>query len=531
MLNLCLAWILLLAHQFTQVISLEGLEKAVLNADGKILDASGHRRASIMRRHQEGSPSSLGSEQPASFMDVRQTGMSKKEIDSFFQSLARPSFARASFSEASGARRASEKAKRKMSAAGDGDDNERAKTEAEHFENDPLWEEVHRAGGEDTHKPFEFTWPKEWLGDQMETLQKECSVTIGVDKGYSDYGAGNHTCNMCKKECNEGNHQPEVKNTWVIEPTLKDEPARAMHWYTKMENIDGLGCPHCMDWQEKDEEEIGISNNYEIDFSATKETKAVPDFKALVGTYVSTGTAPNFAGKLFFLVRDTVPPKNINGCKTNPPGRRYALQGASRGGELFYCQRFCTVSHEDGGCPCGFMDAIGCMVHVHVATGMMVRFALRLVAADAMAPMMGDDGTPKSLGGQQWEAVATFGHDDSDYKIDAVIGRVILTGNGQEEGIVSIAQNLHHKGCTPCDMFYSSFLSVGPFITSPADVHWVRSADVNPPPITDESCELFRVTAQQGHVLLLESGPGIWPVTQSEATLFTCPRPEGNQTR
>lgn len=174
------------------------------------------------------------------------------------------------------------------------------------------------------------------------------------------------------------------------------------------------------------------------------------------------------------------------------------------------------------------MDAIGCMVHVNVATGMMVKFALRVVADDAMAPMTGDDGKPKALGGQQWEAVATFGHDDSDSKIEAVIGRIILTGNGEGEGVVSLKQNLHHKGCTPCDMFYSSFVAVGPFITEPAGVHWVRSADVLPPPVTEESCELFRVTAKQGHVLLFESGPGIWPVTQTEATLFTCPQPNHN---
>jgi hypothetical protein len=298
-----------------------------------------------------------------------------------------------------------------------------------------------------------------------------------------------------------------------------------------MESLDGLACKHCLDWDEKGEEEIGISHNYEIEFSATKESKDVPHFRSMIGSYIGTGSGSEFSGKLFFIVRDTVPPKNLNGCKNNPPGRRYALEGASRFGELFYCQRFCSIPERDGGCPCGFMDAVGCMVHVNVATSMMVKFAVRVVADDAMAPMTGFDGKPKSLGGQQWEAVATFGHDDSDSKIEAVIGRIILTGNGEGEGIVSMKQNVHHKGCTPCDMFYTSFVSVGPFITQPADVHWVRSADVIPPPVTEESCELFRVTAKQGHVLLFESGPGIWPVTQTEATLFTCPQPVGNQTR
>jgi hypothetical protein len=322
-----------------------------------------------------------------------------------------------------------------------------------------------------------------------------------------------------------------VKSTWNIEPSLKDEPAKAVHFYAKMENVDGLGCTNCLDWKDTDAEEIGISHNYEIEFSATKETKDVPDFKSLLGSYVATGSGTNFDGKLFFLVRDTAPPKNINNCETNPPGRRYALQGATRYGELSYCQRFCTIPEHEGGCPCGFMDAIGCAVHVHVATGMLIKFSVREVAEDAMAPMLDEDGNPKPLSGQQWEAVATFGHDDSDYKIDAVIGRVILTGNGEDEGIVDLKQNLHHKGCQPCDMFYSSIVSVGPFITSPSSVHWVRSADVVPPELTAESCELFRVTAKRGHVILFESGPGIWPVTQAESTLFTCPQPSGNQTR
>jgi hypothetical protein len=570
--NLHQVWALFLLKEACSVSSIGLSEEAVLRADGKVIGAKGQRKASVMRRHEEDRPSLPTGVKLA---EIGQSDRDKAELDKFFKSMARPSFTRppSLVESRSGSKSKEKKRATAPTWANSGrvisDDTAIKRTSTGHGEealevenkavasggaeggagSGGTAEGGSGSGGAEESvvppavEPAEFEWPAEWLGNQMEVLQDDCSIAIGKDIGLSDYGTVPHECEMCSKTCTNENKQQTVTSTWNIEPSLKDSPAKSVHFYTKMESIDDLACEHCLDWQNTDAEEIGISHNYEIDFSATKgDGKDVPNFKSMVGSYISTeyhgsvaGTGPNeFPAKLFFLVRDTVPPKNLNGCKNNPPGRRYALQGASRFGELFYCQRFCTTSDEDGGCACGFMDAIGCAVHVHVATGMMIKFALRVVADDAMAPMMGHDGKPKSLGGQQWEAVATFGHDDSDYKIDAVLGRVILTGNGEDEGIVEMKQNVHHKGCTPCDMYYSSFISVGPFISSPANVHWVRSADVVPPSEEEiglEICRLYRVTARRGHVLLFESGPGLFPTPQDTATLFTCPTPSGNQTR
>lgn len=519
MLHLNQVCLFVVVQEMVFVCSMELPENAILRADGKVIGVGGQHKASMMRRHSEESTSP---DQMASFTEFGQSDKDKEMMDKFFKSMANPTFTRASLlgsRVASHVDMNSTRKKRRTGRGYGGDDGDGWSIE----------DEIAR-GGLKTWPAPSFPWHEEWLGNKMELLQDNCAIAVGEDKGYSDYGRLPHSCAMCTHECNHANRQQNVAATWTIEPSLADEPAKAFHFYTIMENIDGLGCTNCLDWKDSDAEEIGISHNYEIDFSSTKDYTDIPDFKSLIGTYVSTGTGTEFAGKLFVLVRDTAPPKNIDGCTKNAPGRRYALKGAARDGELFYCQRFCTIPHEEGGCPCGFMDAIGCAVHVHVATSMMIKFNVRVVADDAMAPLMGEDGHPKSLGGQQWEVLATFGHDEHDKK-EIVVGRVVLTGNGEDEGVVALKQNVHHKGCTPCDMFYASFVSVGPFVTSPAGAHWVRSADVVPPVLTEDSCELFRVTAKQGHVLLFESGPGIWPVTQAEATLFTCPQPSGNQTR
>jgi|Transcript_56544 hypothetical protein len=357
-------------------------------------------------------------------------------------------------------------------------------------------------------------WPSKWLGENLETLQTNCAIHVDDSLGISDYGKAGHSCAACTQACTDGNKQKPFGTSFTFTPPLtKQAPAKAAHFYTILESVNGLGCSHCVEWRNKTGTPTALQHSYEIEFSTNGDST----FKANMGSYLEGGAgASSFPGKLFFVVKDIVPPDD------NPANRRMALLSAEKNGELFTCSRFCS---SEAGCPSGSTDALGCALHAHIGTGMMIRFAIRETADEALVPMVGADNVQHTLGGQQWEAVATFGLDNSTERIEAVIGRVILEGSSVNEGIISMKQTLEHKGCVPCDMFYSSVVSIGPFVTTPSDVHWVSSSDFLPPEGGADSCELYRVTADGGHVLRLESGPGLVAATQDRATLYTCPNP------
>jgi len=71
-------------------------------------------------------------------------------------------------------------------------------------------------------------------------------------------------------------------------------------------------------------------------------------------------------------------------------------------------------------------------------------------------------------------------------------------------------------------MFYESTIVTGPFINDPPGAHVIRSADGTPPDLTEQSCELFRISAVGGYAVKFESGPGLWPAYEVNDTIFTC---------
>jgi hypothetical protein len=382
------------------------------------------------------------------------------------------------------------------------------------------------AGGHESHHPPAFNLPTRWLG--MDTVQppSSCQVAVGVDSGFSDYGEGSHSCTSCLYNVTHANAQPAISTTKKFQPLLKDCPALEVSNYAKFESISTLGCTNCAG------RDIGLIYDYDYNISATSDGgQAIPPFGVKIGAfaYASYGLA-TVRGKLFMLVEDNIPPVNMNGCKSNPAGRRYALAGNAQSGDMFQCGRFCTKDHAkypagEHGCPCGFNDALGCGVHIELADHMMIEFRFQKQEDGVMANFEDTKGNVVAMMGQLWEAKAIFPTAGTAEKQELVIGRVVLSGNSADEGIIGMEETVEHWKNIECDMIYTSVATSGPNILRPHDVHNLVSADIVVPEITSESCELFRVTSIAGGQLRYEHGPGIWASTQATGvTAFTCPQ-------
>merc|ERR1719191_1921279 len=90
-----------------------------------------------------------------------------------------------------------------------------------------------------------------------------------------------------------------------------------------------------------------------------------------------------------------------------------------------------------------------------------------------------------SYTGSEWEITA---EDLTNQQAVVTVGRVILSGNGPAFGISQMGQSHEHLGCVPCDLFYESVISAGPYILQPPNAHAVKSGDGEPPQLTSDSC-------------------------------------------
>jgi hypothetical protein len=389
---------------------------------------------------------------------------------------------------------------------------------------DPFHQDV-EAGGLVRHNSPPFTLPPKWLG--MTTVQppSDCQVAVGVSSGYSDYGEGSHSCAACHYNVTHANAQPDVSTTKKFSPMLKECPVEEVSAYAKLEKISSLGCAHCAG------KDIGVIYDYDYNISATRDGgEEIPPFGVKVGAfaYESFGLS-TVRGKLFLLVQDNVPPQDIDGCKSNPKGRRYALAGNAHSGDMFQCGRFCANEHSKfpagpHGCPCGFNDALGCGIHIELADEMMLEFRFQKQGDGVMANFEDTHGKVIAMMGQLWEAKAIFPLGGAEEKREVVIGRVVLAGNSDGEGIIDMMETVEHWKNIECDMVYTSIVTSGPNILRPSGVHKLVNADIIAPQLTSQSCELFRVSALAGGQLRYEHGPGIWSSTQTPGvTAFTCP--------
>lgn len=307
--------------------------------------------------------------------------------------------------------------------------------------------------------------------------------------------------------------QGHTNISWLFEPALDTCNAFDVKLYANWSDIDQLGCSEC--------EGKGLRHKFEFDFATnagqglTGYEDKVLAFEGWMGPEVQggpRGSGSDFQGLHVFEVADTEEPSHSSNCDAaNPPGRWLAIPGELRAGETFKCERVCKSSHA---CNCGRHTHMRCTAGIAMSSNQLFAYRIRSIAESATGTLDGN-----SYVGTEWEVTA---EDLSQASPVMTVGRVILAGNSAVYGIKAMRQSHQHIGCVPCDLFYESTIISGPFINDPVGVHVIRSADGTPPPLTSESCELFRMSAIGGFAIKFETGPGLWPPFEVNDTIFTC---------
>jgi len=301
--------------------------------------------------------------------------------------------------------------------------------------------------------------------------------------------------------------------TWLFEPALSSCNAFDVKLYANWSDIEQLGCSNCA--------EKGLRHSFEMEFATnageglTGYEERSLSFSAWMGPEVKggpRGSGSDFQGLHVFEVEDTEEPSRSDNCDaTNPPGRWLAIPGELRAGETFHCERICKDSHP---CKCGRNTGMRCTAGIAMSSAQLFSYRIRSIAESATGTLDGN-----SYVGTEWEVTA---EDLTQTSPVMTVGRVILAGNSAVYGIKEMRQSHQHLGCVPCDLFYESTIVSGPFINDPVGVHVVRSADGEPPLLTSESCELFRISSMGGLAVKFETGPGLWPPFEVNDTIFTC---------
>jgi hypothetical protein len=336
-----------------------------------------------------------------------------------------------------------------------------------------------------------------------------CKIDVGTNKGLSDYGVLGHKCTACSKTTEE-NKQLPMRLTWLFEPKLSVCNAFDVNYYANLSNIRHLN--------QAATTEMGIQHKFEVDF-ATNAGKNMESygygnlkFKGWFGLEVGGGAhGPGEAFKGYHVVEvfDTLPPSN-NCHEDNPSQRFLVIPGAGKMGESWNCERIC----HSPPCKCDRKTGVRCTTKVAMNSNQLFKYRVRSTASSSTVSYDGH-----SWQGPEWTITA---QDISHSQEAMVVARIVLNGNDATHGIEGLAQTHGHLGTVPCDMFYESVIASGPFISDPPGVHVVRSADGDPPPLSAQSCELYRLSSLGGYSVQFESGPGLWPPSQINDTIFTC---------
>jgi len=365
-------------------------------------------------------------------------------------------------------------------------------------------------------KTKDFHQAPPWSPHASMPAMPSCKSDVGQDMGLSDYGSMQHSCTSCQRNCSETNKQQATNLTWLFEPSLATCNAFDVKLYSNWSNIDGLGCKDCDGKGLRHKFEATIATNAGEGLTGYEDK--VLGFETWFGPEVAGGpraSGSDFSGHHVLEVWDTEEPTRNPDCDEkkvkNPAGRWLAIPGGLKAGETFRCERVCKPGFP---CSCGRNTGMRCTAAIAMSSNQLFAYRLRRVADTATGTLEGN-----SYVGTEWEVTA---EDLSQSSPIMVVGRVILAGNSAVYGIKSMRQSHQHIGCVPCDLFYESTIISGPFIQEPVGVHAVRSADGTPPPLTSESCELFRISSIGGFAVQFETGPGLWPPFEVNDTIFTC---------
>jgi hypothetical protein len=356
-----------------------------------------------------------------------------------------------------------------------------------------------------------------WAPHPNQPPAPTCATDLGPDNGKSDYGTVTHGCAACQKNCTEANKQAPMRMSWQIEPELKTCQVRDIKYYLNWTNIDQLGCSACGGKALKHNFEFLIHTNAGegVEGYADKELF----FGASMGGVVEGGPrggGGDFPGNHTFEVWDTeMPSDDCSEGAAQPPGRWLAIPTGPREGDTYQCERFCG---KEGGCCPGISTGMRCTANIIMGSGQVFEYRLRSMAPNSPATLS-DDAAGVEYRGTEWVVTAIDLSQPSEVK---VVGRVVLVGNSDQFGIKKIRQSHEHLGCTPCDLYYESTIVSGPFIMDPPDAHVIKKAMGEPPELTMESCELFRVSHLGGFAMKFESGPGLWSDAQVNSSIMTC---------
>jgi len=352
-----------------------------------------------------------------------------------------------------------------------------------------------------------------WTAHPSMPAMPTCTQDVTQDMGLSDYGSISHSCTACQRNCTEENGVKPSNISWLFEPSLAQCNARDVTYYLNLSNIDQLGCSECEGKGLKHKLEFTMATNAREGEAGYEDADL--GFDGWMGPEVTGG--PRAAGSSFpgfhvIEVSDTEPPPRVRDCAVNAQssGRWLAIPGEQRQGETFSCERICQKSE----CTCSRNTGMRCTAPIQMGSRQVFAYRLRSIAESATGTLAGS-----TRSGTEWEVTA---EDLTDSSPTMTVGRFILEGNAAQYGIKSLRQSHQHLGCVPCDLFYESTIVSGPFINDPPGVHVIRSADGQPPPLTAESCELFRMSAIGGTTVKFETGPGLWPPIQVNDTIFTC---------
>lgn len=323
----------------------------------------------------------------------------------------------------------------------------------------------------------------------------DCDIALGQEHGVTDNGTVDHACESCGLACNQGNKQKSVYTKFDFEPSLNERNLYDVETKIEWTNFARL-------------REYGSNGIYQaMRFMMALKPGAVKQFGGYMGPQIKgQGENAPLGGMHLFSMWDTHKP-NVDG--SSPSGRRLVIPAADPG----QCMRNCQ--------DCGLHPELAAAA---LTTGTQCKldgftvddgsaFVYRIHMSNSHASSMYDG---QLYSGTEWEVVVT---DLSTHEV-FVLGRVLLEGDTQSQGI-NLWTNFHeHLGCTPCDAFYESTTVTGPFIREPQGAHKISRVYVEPPK-SEYTCRLFRTVGLSNFAVLIETGPGVAPATEADAQQAT----------
>jgi hypothetical protein len=276
--------------------------------------------------------------------------------------------------------------------------------------------------------------------------------------------------------------------------------------------------------------------HHRMRFAIQSDHRAAADFTGEMGLKVLGGQeARNMVnGVHVFALMDTERPY-ANGTIHNfvpysgyERGRRLALPGKHVPGNLGTCRRHC-INCDDvdpQNLIAGWSTGTICTANIKLDPNS--KFVYRLVQRGYTQV----EYDAAKYFGVEWEVRIAEQSTGAAY----TLGSIVTEGTWNKSGITDFFTVHEHLGCAPCDAYYQSVRTTGPFILNPRGAHsLMKATETSPLRTQDQDCDMKRVFGLGGSTILYESGPGVKEASRlGDRVIFDCPistsGPEGNLT-